>query len=689
MKKLMITLAVAFATTISAFAQSIDTLRVDSVSFIGLNSMTGARVHFAYENLSDTGYVYVNFGVTPNFNNNSLNPMMVPAGTDTFSVVLTGLTANTGYSVKAYIAWPLPMPFHSNVFTFTTASCNFQAAITVATGNYILCPGQSVALTASPMGTSRVWYRDGIAMNETFPGILYVNQSGNYTVAITNGCTTTSAITTITESNPVATVTPNGPTTFCVGGSVDLTANAGSGYLWNNGSTAQTVTASAGNYYVTVTDANGCSATSDTTSVSSITSGATITAGGPLDFCQGGSVTLYSSSQTGNTWSTGAQTPSITVNQSDTVYVQVDNGGCTGQSPNVIVTMNSLPTTPVITASGNLEFCEGGSVQLTSPIASSYLWSSGATTMSIPVTTGGSYAVRVTDANGCQSLQSSVVTVMVNPMPTPEISYVGSTTFCEGGSVQLSAFGAGTYEWNTGQTTQTVTASASGNYTVTVTNQFGCVASASQSVTVNSLPSPTVTANGSTTLCEGESVTLTTSTPGSYTWSTGHTDQSISVSNDGTYTVTVVDANGCEGTSDPLPVTVNPSPEVGIVQMGPNGSSITANVFGGMAPFNYLWSTGSTTPSITVFQNGQYGVTVTDANGCEGSNLTSVVGVGIEEVLDQIGTEIAYVRVVDLGGREIATLRSKYELMQLPFGVYVVTCHDKSGEVIYSAKMTR
>lgn len=690
MRKVLITLIVAFATTISAFAQSIDTLRIDSVSFIGLNPMTEARVHFTYVNMTDTSFINVNFGVTPNFQNNSLNGDMVPAGTGTYSVVLTGLTTNTSYSVRGFFAWPFPMPMNSNVFTFTTASCNFQASL-VNNGNDTICQGQTVSLTASPAGANYTWYRNGMPLSGETNQTLTISQSGTYMVSVNNGCVS-QASTGVTVVNPTATISANGPTTFCVGGSVDLTANNGDSYLWNNGATTQTVTASVvGDYYVTVTDANGCSATSDTTSVSSITAGATVTAGGPTTFCEGGSVTLYSSSQMGNVWSTGATTQAITVSESGTYNVVVSNGGCSGTSPSVAVTVNPLPTTPVITASGSLNFCEGGSVLLSTSGGSSYNWNTGETSSSISVNQTGNYSVSITDANGCESTTSSVTTVTVNPMPMPEISANGPTTFCAGGSVQLSAFGAGTYSWNNGSlgNAQTVTASASGTYTVTVTNQFGCAASAQQSVTVNPLPTPQVTANGSTTFCEGESVTLTTTAPGSYTWSTGHTDQSISVSNAGTYSVTVVNANGCEGSSNNLTVTVNSSPEVGIVQMGPNGSSITANVFGGTAPYEYLWSTGSTTPSVTVYQNGQYQVTVTDANGCSGSNLTSVVGVGIEEVLDQIGTEIAYVRVMDLGGREIATLINKHELMQLPFGVYVVTFHNRSGEILYSAKMAR
>jgi len=691
MKKVLITLTLAFATA-SAIAQTVQSLQIDSV-VAGPNPMTQKIVYFSYVNLSEIVFSQVHYGETPNPNINvtHTSATQIAAGTGTSSAMVSGLNPNQQYAflVRLFLG---ATPYNSVITYATTSACNFQAGITT-NGNDTICQGQSVNLTASPTGASYTWYRNGLPLSGEVNQTLTVNQSGTYMVSVNNGCVAT-ASTAVTVVNANATVTANGPTTFCVGGSVGLTANAGASYLWSNGATTQTVTASVvGDYSVIVTTSNSCLATSNVVSVSTLTAGAMITTGGPTTFCYGGSVELYSSSGVGNLWSNGATTQSITVDQSGDYYVVV-NSGCSGTSPSVTVTENPAPITPVITASGPLNFCTGGSVLLSTAITNtSYTWNNGAISGSILVNQQGNYSVTVTDTNGCQSPESSVVTVMVNPMPTPEISANGPTTFCAGGSVQLSAFGEGTYyNWNNGSlgTAQTVTASASGTYTVDVINQYGCSASASQSITVNPLPTPQVTANGSTTFCEGESVILTTNAPGSYTWSTGHTDQSISVNTTGTYSVTVINSSGCENTSNNLVITTNASPEVGIVQYGPNGSSITANVFGGTAPYEYLWSTSSTTPSITVFQNGQYQVTVTDANGCSGSNLTSVIGVGIEEMMEQIGgVNIAYVRVMDLSGREIANLRNKNELMQLSSGVYVVTCHNHSGEIIYSAKMHR
>src|ERR1035437_6273369 len=134
----------------------------------------------------------------------------------------------------------------------------------------------------------------------------------------------------------------------------------------------------------------------------------TITAGGPTTFCAGGSVNLTSSAGTTYLWSNGATTQSINITASGSYTVKVTNAsGClSAASAATIVTVNALPARPTITAGGPTTFCAGGSVTLTSSPETSYLWSTGATTASINITTAGSYSVRVKNASGWQSTTS-------------------------------------------------------------------------------------------------------------------------------------------------------------------------------------------------------------------------------------------------------------------------------------------
>jgi subtilisin family serine protease len=320
--------------------------------------------------------------------------------------------------------------------------------------------------------------------------------------------------------NPVltATISAGGPTTFCAGGSVILTSSSATGNVWSNGATTQSINVStAGNYNVTVTNGNGCSATSNSTlvTVNALPATPTISASGSTTFCAGGSVILTSSSATGNVWSNGATTQSINVSTAGNYSVTVTNGnGCSATSNSTLVTVNALPATPTISGSGSTTFCAGGSVILTSSSATGNVWSNGATTQSITVSTAGNYSVTVTNGNGCSATSNSTL-VTVNALPaTPTISASGSTTFCAGGSVILTSSSATGNVWSNGATTQSITVSTAGNYSVTVTNGNGCAAqSLSTSVTVNPSVTPSIAiSTNSTTVCQG-ATTVFNATP--------------------------------------------------------------------------------------------------------------------------------------------------------------------------------
>ncbi|MBI2966935.1 MAG: gliding motility-associated C-terminal domain-containing protein [Bacteroidetes bacterium] len=299
-----------------------------------------------------------------------------------------------------------------------------------------------------------------------------------------------------------------------------------------------------------------------------------------------------------------------------TFTVTVTDGAGTTSTASVIITEPS-PVTPTITAGGPTTFCAGGSVTLTSSAASSYSWSTLEITQGITVSSGGTYTVTVTDGSGCTGTANQAVTV--NSNPTPTITPGGPTTFCAGGSVTLTSSAASSYSWTTLETTQGIIVSSGGTYTVTVTDGNGCTGTASQAVTVNSNPVPTITPGGPTTFCAGGSVMLTSSAASSYSWSTLETTQGIIVSSGGTYTVTVTDGNGCTGTTSQA-VTVNSNPIPTITAGGPTtfcaGGSVTLT---SSAASSYSWSTLETTQGITASTGGTYTVTVTDGNGCTGT----------------------------------------------------------------------
>jgi VCBS repeat-containing protein len=593
-------------------------------------------------------------------NANPATPTITPGGPTTFcaggSVTLTA-PGGFSYSWSTGATTQSILVTTSGSYTVTVTDgngCSAASAPTVVTvnpnpatptitpgGPTTFCAGGSVTLTA-PNGFTYLW-----STTETTQSIV-VSASGSYTVTVTdgNGCSATSAPTTVTVNPNPATpaITPGGPTTFCTGGSVTLTAPNGFTYLWSTNETTQSILVStSGSYTVTVTDGNGCSATSAPTVVTVNPNPTTpvITPSGPTTFCAGGSVTLTAPAGFTYLWSTTETTQSIVVSTAGSYTVTVTDGnGCTATSAPTTVTVNSNPSTPTITPGGPTTFCAGGSVTLTAPGGFTYSWSTGATTQSIVVSTSGSYTVTVSDGNGC-SATSAPTTVTVNPNPaTPTITPSGPTTFCAGGNVNLTAPGGFTYMWSTGATTQAINVTTSGSFTVTVTNGNGCSStSAPTTVTVNPNPStPVITPSGPTTFCAGGSVTLNAPGGFTYMWSTGATTQSINVTASGSFTVTVTDGNGCSATSAPTTVTVNPNPSTPAITPSPASvcaSSIGNTASGPAGATTYSWSitngvitAGQTSQTVTYTAgaSGQVGLTltVTNANGCFASNSANV-----------------------------------------------------------------
>jgi hypothetical protein len=543
-------------------------------------------------------------------------------------------------------------------------------------GPTTFCAGGNVTLTSSS-ATGNQWYLDGNPIGGQTGQQYIATASGDVTVVVTTtGCSSApSAATTITVTPLPATptITPGGPTTFCTGGSVTLTSSSASGNQWFlngnpiGGETGQQYVATAsGNYTVTVTS-TGCTSlasSATTVTVSPIPATPTITPGGPTTFCTGGSVTLTSSSATGNQWSLdgnpigGATGQQYVATAAGSYTVVVTQSGCSSSaSAATVVTVNPAPATPTITPGGPTTFCAGGNVTLTSSSASGNQWLlngnpiGGATGQQYVATAGGSYTVTV-NASGCTSAASSATVVTVNPIPsTPVIGTSGPTTFCAGGSVTLTSSSATGNQWSLnanpigGATGQQYVATAAGNYTVIVT-QSGCSSapSSATAVTVNPIPStPTITPSGPTTFCAGGSVTLTSSSASGNQWRLngnpigGATSQQYVASVAGDYSV-IVTTSGCSSAASAVTtVTINPNPNATITV----GSSFvagstghTASVANAGAGATYAWSitngtitAGTGTASITFTAGAAgsmtLGVTVTTTATCAATGSAS------------------------------------------------------------------
>ena len=202
--------------------------------------------------------------------------------------------------------------------------------------------------------------------------------------------------------------------------------------------------------------------------------------------------------------------------------ISIYNRALTQEEITVLYTSTPICTNPsaTITPQGNTSFCQGGFVNLNASTGANYTYEwynngqliNGATASVYQASTSGNYTVKVID--GACNATSTATTVMVNPNPTATITPQGNTTFCQGGFVNLVASGGTSYQWNTGSSVATISATQSGTYTVNVFNSFGCQATASQQVIVNPLPNVTLNALNQFTLKNASPIQLVASPVG-------------------------------------------------------------------------------------------------------------------------------------------------------------------------------
>ena len=464
------------------------------------------------------------------------------------------------------------------------------------TGNSTICNGQAIQLCVATGAASYLW-STGATTN-----CITVNAAGNYSVTVTgaNGCQSICNKLITVNLPPTCSITGN--STICTGSSTQLCVPAGAlSYLWSNGQTGNcTVVNAAGNYSVTITEVGGCQSICN--KIITVGQPTPCSISGNLSICEGDSTKLCAPANCGiYLWSTGATTECIWVKTAGTYSVTITNSnGCTSVCSQTVIMGQST-----CTITGSETICNGSSTQLCVPAgASSYLWSTGATTNCITVTATGYYCVTITNANGCTSVCSKTVTQLTALTLVATVS--GNCTTL--GSITITPSGGTapyTYLWSSGQTTATINNLASGTYTVTVTDANGC----------RGIKSVVVTGSSSSFSCnitqihavsclegsDGEAVVTVTGGTGPYTyrWSNGATLATAVALKAGLISVTVTDATGCTTTCSLILTVPNCLPltsggTISGAQTFCNASELTG-IFetnpasGGAGTIQYLW----------------------------------------------------------------------------------------------------
>ena len=480
---------------------------------------------------------------------------------------------------------------------------------TVSAGTDLaVCAGTTVTLSGS--GASTYTWNNAVSNAVAF--IPTATTTYTVTGTNTNGCVNTDQV--VITVNPLPLVNAGTDLAVCAGTTVTLSGSGASTYTWNNAvsNAVAFIPTATTTYTVTGTNTNGCVKTDQV--LVTVNSLPVVNAGSDITICAGTSVTLNGSGASTYTWNNAVSNAVAFTPTATTTYTVTgtDANSCLN-TDQVVVTVNPSPLALLFSSDADAEICQGEVVSFYSAGAQTYKLfknstlqgtQNGATAVFSLNTINNNDTVRMvtTGSNGCSATSLSII-FKVNSLPT--VSAGVDLTLCFGSSIALTATGASSYNWSTGLPNGTsFTPATTATYTVTGSDTNGCVNTDQVVVTVNALPSTTVTASN-LIFCASDSSVIVAAGGQRYLWSTGDTTQSITIKQTGNYAVTVTTVNGCVGISNTLNITV--VPDVMLPQ-------ILGDLYG--------WFASGDTVNFSVVNNGGYQLTW----GIAGGQITSGQG---------------------------------------------------------------
>jgi subtilisin-like proprotein convertase family protein len=434
------------------------------------------------------------------------------------------------------------------------------------------------------------------------------------------------------------------------GGAIDLEYSGGTGpftFLWSNTAVTEDIAnVPAGNYSISITDANGCVTNGQTTVQndagnlqvfsSTITDESCGNMNGAVDITVAGGTAPYSF-----VWSNGASSEDISGLDGGSYTVTItDAGGC---STNNIFAVQDLGANLVISSSTIVdEICgnSAGSVNVSisgGATPYSYSWDNGSTFEDISNLTAGDFNLIVTDANGCNVNGMFTVNADAGSLSLITDNVIDENCGDAAGAIDVTISGGIaplTISWDSGQTTEDISGLSGGSYSLTVTDVNGCQVMTTETVQ-NISGGFTVSLNAVTDEICGQSdgaVDIDVAggqTPYTFNWSNGATTEDITALAAGTYSVTVTDDNGCAFNLNETVTNITGTLAITNAftqdETCGNGTGfVDITVAGGTAPYTFAWSNSETTEDILSLSEGTYDITITDDVGCELSDSYTI-----------------------------------------------------------------
>jgi hypothetical protein len=618
-----------------------------------------------------------------------LIPEMGNTGFNNFATFKKLPVGNYSISVQAVDgafaggAWSTPV---------TVELKNTKAFFTFDTVCYKAATKLSDLSTSTKKVTNRKWkYNNIVISTDSVAHFVFPHSgTGTITLVITDGEGTKDSVTHAIKikARPTASYSA---ATVCLGSTTVFVNNSsrnGSGTVtwnWNydNGDPASTDSIPFNKVYglaktyktkLIVTASNSCADTLAKDVIVGAFPNAITSVSGKTVFCQGDSVQLIAENNPLYNYQWKLDNNDLSNANLSTFKVKLNSGdysvritnplaNCIATSAITNVTVLPAPVSPFISVSGVTQFCQGDSVTLSvsNTAGYDYQWklnggAVGNSKNSFVAKSSGNFTVSVSNSSGCTANSSSSIPVIIYPKPAVStISRSGSTTFCQGGSVELSvpANAGYTYHWQNsgadiqGATTNTFIAMNSGIYSLSLSNSDGCVSKTEQ-VTVNSLTAPAppsilYSRPLPIQFCEGDSVVLSaTNISGySYQWklnggAAGTNRNSIAARTAGIWSLVVTNSSGCSAVSTNSPsVVVYPKPAVSTISKnGPSticaGERVELSV-PAINGYKYQWSrsgadlSGANSSYYTAFNSGDYSLLISNADNC--SSKTNAVTV--------------------------------------------------------------
>lgn len=466
-----------------------------------------------------------------------------------------------------------------------------------------------------------------------------VSNPGEYWVEVIsdNGCKKRKSFT-LESVDEIDVTIEQGDGELCEGQPITLTAipQGDFDYLWSTGETTPTIQVEeTGTYSVDLSKGESCRGVADIfLSFRDFAMPEIIT--NKTAFCEGDSAVLvlkglYDYKE----WSTGETTQSIVVKEPGQYWVYVENNnGCSDTAFIEIDVSGDL--TVSIEALGDTIVCGSGELELQAvPNGDyTYMWNTGESSSNITVTESGVYSVFVSAGGNCEG--ESQIEVRFEEIEPLELS-IDKPQICEGDFALISAIGDyDNYLWSNGETTKSIQVTEEDIYKLIVTSDNGCQDSAEVEVEVIQQVNAQILPDGDTQLCEGDELLLEALPQGNYDylWSNGSRESSITVSESGTYSVTISSGGDCEDTAE-IEVNFSSVEDVNIIASNDylcDGEEVILTAEGNHT--SYEWNTGSTENQIIVTSPGIYSVRAYNEFGCEAIAEIEIAEAYTELVID-------------------------------------------------------